>query len=280
MRLRRWGGGIPIFMYHHVSRHAGDRLTVSVERFEEQVRHIRRRGESLFLDDAVAYVRDEGSARRLRDAWTGWPVVLTFDDGYADFWKYAFPILHRHGVKATVFVNTSRLAEHSAPRKPDDDAFAVRRHAEIEAAPRSEDFLSWAEMREMERSGLVHIESHLHRHLHCDQSMDGETLRAELSCSQAAIESHLNKSCRYLAWPYGNYDQRGLQAAAEQGYGAAVTTYKGTNMRGRDPMQLRRITARDGPLVRFRFARWVFASPLRSEIYLRYKHEPQPASPS
>lgn len=262
-------------MYHHVNRYRDDALNVSVERFEQQIAHLSGHYSSLFLDDVEGYFGGRGTGETRPSSLP--PVAVTFDDGYADAWFYAYPILKKHRVKATIFVNTARVFPGQSCR-PYDRVIAVRRHKEIEDEPQLSDFLSWPEMREMEQSGLIRVESHTHHHLRCDASLSSERLIDGLRRSKAEIERQLGRECRYLAWPFGAYDMRATAAAQACGYRAAVTTFKGTNLPGSDLMQLRRITARDRSMAWFRLVLSLFSSPFLSEAYLTLKKEPRPLS--
>lgn len=266
---------VPILMYHHVNGYFDDPLTVSVDRFERQMAYLSGRYRPLFLDEVEASLEGCGREAPGGEAVALPPLALTFDDGYADAWLCAFPLLKKYQVKATIFVNTARVFPGSSSR-PADEARAIRRRGEIERDPQPADFLSWPEMKAMEGSGLVRIESHTHRHVRCDASLPAETLAEELRISKAEIESRLRKECRYLAWPFGAYDARATNAAVACGYRAAVTTLKGTNSPGCDLMQLRRVTAKNRSMAWFRLVLSLFSHPLLSEAYLTLKKERRP----
>jgi peptidoglycan/xylan/chitin deacetylase (PgdA/CDA1 family) len=87
---------------HHVNTYPNDFITVTVESFDRQMASIRKRFRSLFLDEVESQFRTNTPRGRV-------PVAVTFDDGYADNWFYAFPVLKKYGVKATVFINTGRI---------------------------------------------------------------------------------------------------------------------------------------------------------------------------
>ena len=100
-----------ILRYHSVS---GDRegpeyisrsISVPVTAFEQQIRHISRYYQCISLDEAVTSLR---SGRRLPPR----AVAVTFDDGYQDNYRYAFPILTRYRVPATIYLVSSTLSDH------------------------------------------------------------------------------------------------------------------------------------------------------------------------
>ena len=145
LRLPR---SIPVVMFHGVAPDRPDRppqmdhwLEPAVfERYCQVLR--RQRFETLFLHE----LRD---IQRRRRPMPDRAVVLTFDDGYLDFWLYAFPLLRKYEINATAFVTTDFIDDEPARRLP-------------EAFPYG--FLSWDELREMEASGLVDVQSHAVTH--------------------------------------------------------------------------------------------------------------------
>jgi peptidoglycan/xylan/chitin deacetylase (PgdA/CDA1 family) len=107
---------------------------------------IRKQGwRTIFMREAAEHLGSK------RDAL----VHLNFDDGYLDNWVHIFPLLERHGFKATIYAT----ADFVDPR----DILRERRvlfEREHDAADCCAGFLSYREMREMEASGLVEIQSH------------------------------------------------------------------------------------------------------------------------
>jgi len=74
-------------------------LTVSPERFEEQMAFLSRREAVVPLDCLLGDLRKGRQPRRGR-------VVITFDDAAADVYEFAYPVLRRYGLPATIFVPT------------------------------------------------------------------------------------------------------------------------------------------------------------------------------
>ncbi len=108
-------------------------------------------------------------------------VVITFDDGYRDFYTDAFPSLRRYGFTATVFLATSRIQD--APVRME-----------------GVDYMTWQEVRELHAAG---IDFGSHTVSHPDlRSLGPEEIDYEVGCSKATIEDHLGASVNSFAYPF------------------------------------------------------------------------------
>lgn len=88
-------------------------------------------------------------------------VCLTFDDGYADNYIYVYPMLKKYGFKGTIFINPESVDLKSPKRSTLEDYWNGKSTLkEIEKWG----FLTWDEMREMEKSGIIDIQSHTFSH--------------------------------------------------------------------------------------------------------------------
>jgi len=88
-------------------------------------------------------------------------ILLTFDDGYLDNWVYVYPVLKKYGMKGTIFVSPDFVDSATDVRLNLDDVAEGR----CEVGDLSDaGFLSWAEMREMEKAGVIDIQSHAMTH--------------------------------------------------------------------------------------------------------------------
>jgi peptidoglycan/xylan/chitin deacetylase (PgdA/CDA1 family) len=210
-------------MYHSVSDSpppATRRLSVHPEAFDEQLRTLRRQGASTLTFSEYAAALQNCTPVPERS------VVLTFDDGYADFYQHAAPALERHGFTATVFVTTGWLAD-----------------AGDRAAGHPLDrMLSWAQVRELSRAG-VEIGAHSHSHPQLDQ-VPAPTLREELELSRALLEEGTGRSVLSLAYPFGYSNRQVREHVAASGYSYAATVSNTLAPARPDLLALPRLTVR------------------------------------
>ena len=94
---------VPILMYHEIATREDttSRLAVSPSSFAAQLKHLHEAGfTTLTVSGLVSALADDPA--RLPER----PVVITFDDGFADFHSEALPLLRHYDFTATVFVTT------------------------------------------------------------------------------------------------------------------------------------------------------------------------------
>lgn len=158
-------------------------------------------------------------------------VLLTFDDGFADNYVFAYPLLKKFAMKAMMFVATDFIAEGSITRDP----FVSLSHNEAwELAysdRRSEVMCTWQELEEMESSGVFDIQCHGTTH-NTPELMSKKKYREvkdDLIGGKSILETRLSKTASHFAWPRGHYDAEGVRIAMEAGFRALYTTDRGAN---------------------------------------------------
>jgi peptidoglycan/xylan/chitin deacetylase (PgdA/CDA1 family) len=199
-------GDVLVLCYHAVSERWPADLSVTPERLEEQLELLVRRGyRGATFHQAVT----APTARRT--------LAVTFDDAYRSVSELAFPILARRGLPGSVFVATD-FAGKSPMAWPGIDRWLGGPH-EPELAG-----MSWSELGELAEAGWE-VGSHTRSHPRLTELDDG-ALAAELRESREACEDRLGRPCRSLAYPYGDVDDRVVEAARAAGYESAGTLPK------------------------------------------------------
>jgi peptidoglycan/xylan/chitin deacetylase (PgdA/CDA1 family) len=146
---------IPVLMYHSVGipnpKWIWNFLTVPYAIFEDHLRMLRKKG---FNTIDLSQLYDYVSSGKLIPPNS---VVLTFDDGYLDNWVYAYPLLKKYGFKGTIFVNPEFVDPTEDYRPNLEDVWAGKVRPEEMT---SNGFLSWREMKEMGKDGIMDMQSH------------------------------------------------------------------------------------------------------------------------
>jgi peptidoglycan/xylan/chitin deacetylase (PgdA/CDA1 family) len=215
------GSAVPILMYHEVAGPADTAswLAVPPAAFAAQLAQLQAAGRTTITLSALAAGLAGQAELPAR------PVVLTFDDGYADFHQTALPLLLAHGFTATVFVTTGWLA---------DAGPALR--------PRPGPMLCWPQVREVAAAG-IEIGAHSHTHRELDQLRAGQ-LEHELRDSKSLLEDRLGGNVPALAYPFGYSSPYVRQAARAAGYAHACAVGNLLASQASDPFALPRLTVR------------------------------------
>lgn len=155
-RWMKHEGGVAVLVYHSVS---GERnwlpwaygTSVEPKTFERQLRALRDLGCNVISTAELV------EARRAKKPLPAKPVVIHLDDGYLDNWVAAFPLLKRHGLKATLFVSLDFI-EDGAELRPgiEDPKVTGDGASDLEWSG----YLNWAELKAMDSSGFVDVQSH------------------------------------------------------------------------------------------------------------------------
>ena len=214
--------GINILMYHQVGDFApmkGHRSTYChYKRFARQMAYLARFGYTvLSMDQVLACLRGE----------TPMPpkaVALTFDDGYENFYEYAWPVLQKHGFPALVYLISDLLGQPS-------NWFA----ADGRDTP---PLMSAARVRQLRGEG-VDFGSHTATHIKLSEQ-DTPRIREEVTRSKAALEDVLGEPVNHFCYPFGSHDLRAVDAVADAGYLSGTTCIRSPASVADDPLTLPR----------------------------------------
>ena len=189
--------GVTILIYHRVGAGSDSEIDLPVDQFDRQLAHLAEHHRVISLDDAAAELVAGTS--------TGWsstgpsthdtaaagapgtvderrPVVITFDDGTADFTEHAVPALRRHGLPATLYVATKFVAE-------------------AEPFPWGAPPTTWDALREaIDGDDLITIGSHTHAHWLLDR-LGRDEIDTDLDRSIGLLRDHLDVDPVHFAYP-------------------------------------------------------------------------------
>ncbi|MCX6793364.1 MAG: polysaccharide deacetylase family protein [Candidatus Falkowbacteria bacterium] len=188
------GKKIPILMYHYIRDYSdindplGINLSVAPKIFSEQLDTIKKLGyKTINFQDVV---NNNLPAK---------PIILTFDDGYEDFYTAAFPELRKRHMKAVTYVIASTI---NLPR-----------------------YMTLEQIKVLAKSN---IEIGGHTWSHPDlRFVNNKKLTWEISSSKKYLEDTLKKPIISFAYPSGKYDNRTIKEVKGAGYKFAVTTQNG-----------------------------------------------------
>jgi len=213
---------LSILMYHMI-READSpleqRFACPPRRFTAHLRALRRSG---YTPVPLARVADHIAGH---SALPDKSVAVTLDDGYADNYSQAWPVLDNEGFSATVFVTVNTVG-------------AKNHWMQSEGFP-ARPMLSWNQIREMQAGGIS-FGSHTLNHPRLSK-IEADEARHEITDAKSALEDRLGAAVPSFAYPYGDLSNETVEMVREAGHTLACSTRPGFNRPGSDPLLLRRI---------------------------------------
>ena len=210
--LRPRSRGVTILIYHRVGGRSGLEVDLPAPLFADQVACLAESGRVVTLDRAAELLLQDAE-RAGGPAGGADPVVVTFDDGTADFVDQALPVLERHRVPVVLYAATAFI-EESRPF-PDD------------GKP-----VSWAALEDARSTGLVTVGSHTHTHALLDR-LGGDEVGDELDRSIRLIEERLGEPPRHFAYPKALAGSPAAEHAVRRRFDTAALAGTRVNRYGR-----------------------------------------------
>lgn len=191
---------VPILTYHYIASNPNpkdrqrDALSISPDKFEAQMDYLSKNGYTpITLDTLYGIYNGQANAPAK-------PVVLTFDDGYDNFYTIAFPILRRFNFHAVAFIPTGLIGGSY--------------------------YMNWNQIREIQSSGLITFEGHSVTHVSLVSLSYAAALK-QLTDSKNVLQSQTGYPVNFVAYPYGSSNGAIQQAARQAGYVGGLGTWYG-----------------------------------------------------
>lgn len=215
---------LPVLMYHHIQSETQAKaahqtgLTVYTPVFRSHLAYLKNQGYSVITADSLLSFFIDHQPLPPK------PVLLTFDDGYQDFYTDALPLLKEFNFPSILFVSTGLLNNPG--------------------------YLSWSEVTEMSSQNRVYIGNHTWSH-HSLGGPDTAVNQKEISLADSQILDHGLPHARVMAYPYGSYSAASESYLAQLGYGLSFTTQPGSILCNRLRLRLPRVRAGNVSLSNF-----------------------------
>ncbi|MFC4620008.1 polysaccharide deacetylase family protein [Camelliibacillus cellulosilyticus] len=201
---------LPILMYHSIS--SGNSLRVPAQEFRAEMKWLKDHGYYTLTPEEAYAVLTTDKKPKEKCVW------ITFDDGYGDNYKEAYPVLKDYGMKATIFMIGNLIGKHG--------------------------HLTESQMQEMARHGIS-IQSHTISHLELN-NMTAQRQRDEMTKSKALFDRMFHQNTITLSYPVGRYNEATIGLADTSGYKMAVTTHPGPASRDQGLLTLHRVRISPG----------------------------------
>jgi peptidoglycan/xylan/chitin deacetylase (PgdA/CDA1 family) len=217
---------VPILMYHSISSIATPlfkQFTVSPMLFEQHIAYLSHHSYTpITVTQFVNSLAQEVSVLPER------PVVLTFDDGFTDFFLDALPILKRYGFSATLYIPTAFIGQTSRWLQREKEA--------------TRPVLSWDQLMEISRCG-IECGAHSHSHPQLDV-LPSSLAYDEITRCKHILEDHLGQQVMSFAYPYGYYTKTVCKLVQMAGYTSACAVKQAFSSVAADPFALARLMVR------------------------------------
>jgi len=208
----------PILLYHSIDD-SMSLISVSPSCFLQQMKYLKEKNYNTLTLTEYCQVLLTNQSFPPRS------VVITFDDGFENNYRVAFPILSKFGFKATIFLTIDYMGKECS----------WERTIDIPKLP----MMSWDQVEEMSESGME-FGSHGNTHARLTDIPLGEC-KEEIVRSKSTIEKTLGKEIRSFCYPYGVANMDIMRAVEEAGYACACLGIFGCKNRIKNLFSLQRM---------------------------------------
>lgn len=191
---------VPILLYHYISRNENKNDTIRTglstppDVFEAQLALLSQHGFTTITLDELAAAFSGAVSLPAK------PVILTFDDGYEDFYANAAPLMKKYNMKGMSFIPTGLVGGGN--------------------------YMTWSQIEELAHTPNVVFGAHSVHH-YVLPSMNDVQLNKEVIDSKKVLENHVGYRINWFCYPYGSFDARVVGMVKNAGFVGSLTTLPG-----------------------------------------------------
>ncbi len=216
---------LPVLFYHHIEDpdiaklRGYQALNVTIDAFKNQMSYLKDKGYQILNVSSLINFFDSGGGVGRGSA------LLTFDDGYEDFYLHAYPILKSLGFQSILFLPTGLVGNPG--------------------------YLTWDQIKEMSSSGLVYFANHTWSHYAATGSP--AKVREEITLADGQLNANGLNNLKVFAYPYGNAVPWVQDYLSSLGYKVAFSTTPGSILCKKQRFELPRLRIGNASLAAYGF---------------------------
>lgn len=214
---------IPILMYHSISQQAAPkfkRFALAPTLFNEHMTYLHQHAYTPITVTHFVQALTQGGSTLPAN-----PVLLTFDDGFSDFYTEALPVLQRYNFVATLYIVTAYINETSRWLQREGEA--------------TRPMLTWDQVVSISKAG-IECAGHTHTHPELD-TLPLSRAREEIVQCKRLLEQYIGQEVLSFAYPYGYHTTGIKQLVKDAGYTSACAVKYEMCTETTDPFALTRL---------------------------------------
>jgi len=222
---------VPIIMYHSILDKTNNygKYIVSTDNFEKDLIYLQNNGyTTITMNDLIGYVYNGTSLPEK-------PVILSFDDGYYNNYKNAYPLLKKYNMKAVISII----------------GYYTDLYSELDEENPKYSHITWDEIEEMTESGLVEIQNHSYNLHSLDKGRNGakknknettaqyeKVISEDIMKLQSRIIEETGLTPSTFVYPFGAVSEASYDIIKHLGFKASFSCQEGTNKITQNPQCL------------------------------------------
>ncbi|PKM62406.1 MAG: polysaccharide deacetylase [Firmicutes bacterium HGW-Firmicutes-21] len=211
---------IPIIMYHHVRNNSPGKNSITPKEFESDLKYLKKNNyNTITMTQLIDYVYNDISLPEN-------PIIISFDDGYLNTYKNAYPLLMEYDMKIVLSI---------IGKVTDDFTLTISNNINTS-------HMNWNHLNEMINSGHVEVQNHTYN-LHSTRSdrygcaqkeneafaIYRDVLAEDINKLQNQLMANSGVTPNTFTYPYGRFNDNTVIIIKELGFKASLSVLYGLN---------------------------------------------------